>query len=159
MTRNHNTLEINRPNTTLDRTGPRTEQASPLGTTDDNITIPLPQYIYDNEILIKEFQNMNRFNKLNNYSPNKASNTGRRKLFNQHGKTFLPHDTIPLDLRNIGRPGIDYDMINTTDRQLLPLSTKSQTAHGNRRSYNISQMNNSNGNTNNSNNYVTSTSR
>jgi len=45
-------------------------------------------------------------NKLARISPDKFK-PGPRKLFVKHGKTFLPHDALPLDLRLVGRPGFD----------------------------------------------------
>jgi len=50
---------------------------------------------------------MNKFATLGHNVQNSVIQRNHRKLFNKHGKTILPHDTLPLDLRQLGRPGFD----------------------------------------------------
>jgi hypothetical protein len=60
----------------------------------------------DNEALIKEIRQMRDIKLAHQNNPG-LFNARERNLFNKHGRTILPHDALPLDLRKVVSPGQD----------------------------------------------------
>ena len=56
-------------------------------------------------MIIKELRAMHEAR--NFAKENKFLTMGQRNLFGKHGKTILPHDALPLDLKNLTKPGYD----------------------------------------------------
>ena len=60
----------------------------------------------DNDKLLQEIRQMRDIKLAQNKSP-AFFNSRERNLFKPMGRTILPHDALPLDLRNIVSPGQD----------------------------------------------------